>query len=293
MHHLFGQYQPDFILHLAAESHVDRSIDSPKPFIDTNVSGTFVLLEAAREYWKNLTSTDQSKAKNFRFLHISTDEVFGDLQSQSERFSEKTPYAPSSPYSATKAASDHLVRAWHRTYGLPTLITNCSNNYGPRQFPEKLIPLTILHAMEGKTLPIYGQGNQIRDWLYVGDHVRALLLVLEKGQVGETYCIGGFGEKRNLQVVETLCDLLNESIQSKPQGISNFRELIRFVEDRPGHDLRYAIDPSKIQNQLGWKPLENFTSGLAKTVEWYLNHESWWQNILNGSYHGERLGLKN
>ena len=293
MQSLFATYQPDYVLHLAAESHVDRSIDSPKPFIDTNIGGTFVLLETARQYLKTLSHISPEKSTNFRFVHISTDEVFGDLKDKTSRFNESTPYAPSSPYSASKAASDHLVRAWHRTYGLPTMITNCSNNYGPRQFPEKLIPLTILHALEGQTLPIYGRGEQIRDWLYVGDHVQALFLVLERGIIGETYAIGGFGERRNLEVVENLCDILNRRIEQKPKGITDFRQLISFVQDRPGHDLRYAIDPSKIQRDLGWQPVENFNSGLDKTVAWYLTNESWWRAILDGSYHGERLGLNN
>ena len=287
----FSQYEPDCVLHLAAESHVDRSIDSPEPFIKTNICGTFVLLEETRRYLKNVQHKNAEKAKNFRFVHISTDEVFGDLSDTDERFTEKTPYAPSSPYSASKASSDHLVRAWHRTYGVPTLITNCSNNFGPRQFPEKLIPLTLLHAMEGKTLPVYGKGTQIRDWLYVGDHVRALFLVLEKGRIGDTYAIGGHGEKRNIDVVTTLCDLLDTLYPAKTSfGITRYRELIRFVEDRPGHDVRYAINPKKIMEELGWKPEESFQSGLKKTVEWYLSNTSWWKAILEGSYHGERLG---
>ena len=287
---LFADLAPDAVLHLAAESHVDRSIDSPAPFIETNICGTYVLLEAARNYWKNLRA-DDPRRESFRFQHISTDEVFGDLSDSGGRFSEETAYAPSSPYSASKASSDHLVRAWHRTYGLPTLITNCSNNYGPRQFPEKLIPLTILHALSGQTLPVYGKGNQIRDWLYVGDHVRALLLVLTKGHVGETYAIGGHGERRNIEVVETICDILNEKCPQKPAGTGNYRELIRFVQDRPGHDLRYAIDAGKITRELGWKPEESFETGLARTVAWYLQNEAWWKAILDGSYHGERLGL--
>lgn len=291
MQDVFTRFSPDAVLHLAAETHVDRSIDSPKAFIDTNITGTFVLLEAARSYWKRMRTHDPAKANAFRFVHISTDEVFGDLAESGGRFSEKTPYNPSSPYSASKAGSDHLVSAWQRTYGLPTLITNCSNNYGPRQFPEKLIPLTLLHAMEGKTLPVYGKGTQIRDWLYVGDHVRALFLVLEKGTVGETYAVGGHGERRNIDVVTTLCELLNEMLPNKPTGISDFKQLITFVTDRPGHDRRYAIDPTKITESLGWKPLENFESGLRKTVAWYLENKAWWQAILDGSYHGERLGV--
>ena len=286
----FSTYKPDAVLHLAAETHVDRSIDSPAPFIESNIVGTFVLLEACRSYLKSLMPKDEEKARNFRFVHISTDEVFGDLADRDGRFCETTPYAPSSPYSASKASSDHLVRAWHRTYGVPTMITNCSNNYGPRQFPEKLIPLTLLHAQAGENLPVYGQGQQIRDWLYVGDHVRALFLVLEKGRIGETYAIGGYGEKRNIDVVRALCDLLNEMQSQKPKGISDYKDLIRFVADRPGHDLRYAINPAKISGELGWKPQEDFTSGLRKTVTWYLSHEQWWRSILDGSYHGERLG---
>lgn len=283
-----SDFKPDALLHLAAETHVDRSIDDPGVFIDTNVRGTFVLLEVCRAYLRKL---NKEKQDAFRFVHISTDEVFGDLQGSDERFSETTPYKPSSPYSASKAASDHLVRAWFRTYGFPGIITNCSNNYGPRQFPEKLIPLTILHAREGKTLPVYGKGTQIRDWLYVGDHVRALFLALERGLVGETYNVGGYGERQNIDVVKTICSLLNTKIQNKPNGISDFAELITFVTDRPGHDTRYAIDPTKIVTSLGWKPLENFESGLSKTVDWYLQNEPWWQAILDGSYHGERLGI--
>ena len=288
---LFTEYAPDAILHLAAESHVDRSIDSPRPFIETNIFGTYVLLEEARKYHAILRKTLPAKADAFRFVHISTDEVFGDLAETAKRFTETTPYHPSSPYSASKASSDHLVRAWQRTYGLPTIITNCSNNYGPRQFPEKLIPLTILHAKEGKPLPVYGKGTQIRDWLYVGDHVRALLLVLETGRIGETYCIGGYGEKRNIEVVEGLCDILNTYLK-KPKNVTNFRDLICFVQDRPGHDVRYAIDPAKIETELGWKPQESFDTGLKKTVQWYIENESWWRAILDGSYHGERLGLQ-
>lgn len=287
-------YKPDAIMNLAAESHVDRSIDDPSPFIETNIKGTFILLEETRRYWKNLQLSSPDKAKNFRFHHISTDEVFGDLaeiDGKKQFFSEKTPYAPSSPYSASKASSDHLIRAWHRTYGLPTLITNCSNNYGPRQFPEKLIPLMIISAMAGKPLPVYGTGSQIRDWLYVDDHVDALLLVLERGLPGETYAIGGNCEKTNIEIVHGICSLLEELIpEQKSQNISHYNELITFVQDRPGHDARYAIDASKISSELGWKPKENFSSGLRKTVQWYLNNKTWWKKILDGTYRCQRLG---
>lgn len=290
----FEVYKPDAIMNLAAESHVDRSIDDPAPFIETNIKGTFTLLEEARRYWKGLLSNSPDKAGNFRFHHISTDEVFGDLAEKSgveSFFSEKTPYAPSSPYSASKASSDHLIRAWHRTYGLPTLITNCSNNYGPRQFPEKLIPLMIISALNGKPLPVYGTGSQIRDWLYVEDHAEALLLVLQKGQPGETYAIGGNCEKKNLEIVHEICDLLEEFIpEHKPENISHYKELITFVQDRPGHDARYAIDASKISSELGWKPRENFSSGMRKTVQWYLENRQWWQQILDGTYRCQRLG---
>lgn len=287
-------YKPDAIMNLAAESHVDRSIDDPSPFIETNIKGTFILLEETRRYWKNLQLSSPDKAKYFRFHHISTDEVFGDLaeiDGKKQFFSEKTPYAPSSPYSASKASSDHLIRAWHRTYGLPTLITNCSNNYGPRQFPEKLIPLMIISAMAGKPLPVYGTGSQIRDWLYVDDHVDALLLVLERGLPGETYAIGGNCEKTNIEIVHGICSLLEELIpEQKSQNISHYNELITFVQDRPGHDARYAIDASKISSELGWKPKENFSSGLRKTVQWYLNNKTWWKKILDGTYRCQRLG---
>lgn len=287
-------YQPDAVMHLAAESHVDRSIDSPEIFIETNIKGTFTLLEAARHYWKNLQKTNPGKAGDFRFLHVSTDEVFGDLtdneSDEKNYFNEKTPYAPSSPYSASKAASDHLVRAWQRTYGFPALITNCSNNYGPRQFPEKLIPLTIINALAGKNLPIYGKGEQIRDWLYVEDHVNALLLALARGQIGATYTIGGRAEKRNVDVVRSICEILEDLKPQKPAGVSRYENLIEFVKDRPGHDGRYAIDPSKISNDLGWNPKENFESGLRKTVAWYLENPSWWQKIIKEKYQGQRLG---
>ncbi|MGO2264658.1 dTDP-glucose 4,6-dehydratase [Halomonas sp.] len=283
MQQLFTQHQPDVVMHLAAESHVDRSIDGPAEFIQTNVVGTAVLLEAARSYWNSLQG---ERRDAFRFHHISTDEVYGDLEGTEDLFTEHTPYAPSSPYSASKASSDHLVRAWQRTYGLPTLITNCSNNYGPYHFPEKLIPLMILNALAGKSLPVYGNGQQIRDWLYVEDHARALIKVATEGQVGETYNIGGHNEKANLTVVETLCDLLQELV---PKDAS-YRELITFVTDRPGHDVRYAIDASKIERELGWVPEETFESGLRKTVEWYLANETWWKRVQDGSYQGQRLG---
>lgn len=290
---IFDAEKPDAVMHLAAESHVDRSIDSPEIFIDTNVKGTFSMLEAARTHWKNLREENPEKADAFRFLHISTDEVFGDLSSLGADtfFSETTPYAPSSPYSASKAASDHLVRAWQRTYGLPTIITNCSNNYGPRQFPEKLIPVIILNALVGKSLPVYGKGAQIRDWLFVEDHADALLLALTNGHPGETYAVGGHCEKRNIQVVETVCDLLEELVPQKPQGIKNYRDLIKFVQDRPGHDGRYAIDAGKITRELGWHPKENFVGGMKKTVRWYLANQDWWRHILDGSYRLERQGV--
>ncbi|ATH79334.1 dTDP-glucose 4,6-dehydratase [Halomonas sp. NyZ770] len=286
MQQLFAHHQPDIVLHLAAESHVDRSIDGPAEFIQTNIVGTAVLLEAARGYWKALQATNAAKAEAFRFHHVSTDEVYGDLEGTDDLFTETTPYAPSSPYSASKASSDHLVRAWQRTYGLPTLVTNCSNNYGPYHFPEKLIPLMILNALAGKALPVYGDGQQIRDWLYVEDHARALIKVATEGQVGETYNIGGHNEKANLTVVETLCDLLQELVPSE----KSYRDLITFVTDRPGHDVRYAIDASKIERELGWKPQETFETGLRKTVEWYLANETWWKRVQNGSYQGQRLG---
>ncbi len=276
------EHRPRAILHLAAESHVDRSIDGPAAFVRTNVVGTQVLLEAAREYWSEL---DGEARRDFRFHHVSTDEVYGDLGEEGF-FTEETPYAPSSPYSASKAASDHLVRAWHRTYGLPVLVSNCSNNYGPYQFPEKLIPLMILNARAGKPLPVYGEGDQVRDWLHVEDHVRALLRVLRAGRVGETYNIGGHNERTNLEVVERICAILDQRL---PQGAPHAR-LIRHVADRPGHDRRYAIDAGKIQRELGWKPKETFESGLAKTVEWYLENEEWCRRVLDGSYRGERLG---
>lgn len=292
MREVFEAYKPHAVMHLAAESHVDRSIDSPEIFVESNIKGTFVLLEAAREYWKKLKSMDMGKADAFRFLHISTDEVFGDLANDPEAyFNEYTAYAPSSPYSASKAASDHLVRAWQRTYGLPTIVTNCSNNYGPRQFPEKLIPLTILNALAGRGLPVYGTGSQIRDWLYVDDHAGALLLALEQGSPGQTYTVGGHCEKKNIDVVNAVCDILENLVPEKPKGIVKYRDLIRFVTDRPGHDARYAIDASKIGNELGWRPKENFESGMTKTVKWYLENQPWWQRILDGTYRCERLGI--
>lgn len=277
-------------MHLAAESHVDRSIDGPAAFIQTNLIGTFTLLEAARHYWSTL---DAAPKQAFRFHHISTDEVYGDLHGTDDLFTEETPYAPSSPYSASKAGSDHLVRAWNRTYGLPVVVTNCSNNYGPYHFPEKLIPLTILNALAGKPLPVYGNGEQIRDWLYVEDHARALYKVATEGVSGETYNIGGHNERKNIDVVRTICSILDKVVEQKPGNISQFADLITFVKDRPGHDLRYAIDAAKIQRDLGWVPEETFESGIEKTVHWYLNNQNWWQRVLDGSYAGERLGLNN
>jgi dTDP-glucose 4,6-dehydratase len=282
---VFAEFQPNAIMHLAAESHVDRSIDGPAEFIQTNIVGTYTLLETTRHYWQHLDSQAQKK---FRFHHISTDEVYGSL-GKSGLFTELTPYQPNSPYSASKASSDHLVRAWHHTYHLPVVTTNCSNNYGPYQFPEKLIPLMIINALEGKPLPIYGNGENIRDWLYVDDHARALYLVLKQGQMGETYNIGGHNEKTNLETVQTLCQTLDELLPNSPH--KPHQQLIQFVTDRPGHDLRYAIDASKIQHQLGWKPQETFETGLRKTVQWYLEHHDWWQRVRDGRYRGERLGL--
>ena len=284
---VFAQHRPDAVMHLAAESHVDRSIDSAGKFIQTNIVGTFNLLEAARAYWQQMPS---EKREAFRFHHISTDEVYGDLHGTDDLFTETTPYAPSSPYSASKASSDHLVRAWLRTYGLPTIVTNCSNNYGPYHFPEKLIPLMILNALDGKPLPVYGDGMQIRDWLFVEDHARALYQVVTEGVVGETYNIGGHNEKANIEVVKTICALLEELVPEKPAGVARYEDLITFVQDRPGHDVRYAIDAAKIGRELGWKPQETFESGIRKTVQWYLDNKTWWQNVLNGSYRLERLG---
>ncbi|MDF2042105.1 MULTISPECIES: dTDP-glucose 4,6-dehydratase [unclassified Pantoea] len=286
---VFARHQPDCVMHLAAESHVDRSIDGPAAFIETNIVGTWQLLEAARSYWQTL---DDVRKRAFLFHHISTDEVFGDLHDSQAYFTEATPYAPSSPYAASKASSDHLVRAWLRTYGLPTLVTNCSNNYGPCHFPEKLIPLTIINALAGKALPVYGNGQQIRDWLYVEDHARALYQVVSYGKPGETYNIGGHNERRNIEVVETICSLLEElAAEQKPAGLAHYRDLITYVADRPGHDQRYAIDASKIAHELGWVPQETFESGMRKTVAWYLANPAWWQAILDGRYQGERLGL--
>ena len=284
---IFAEHQPDAIMHLAAESHVDRSIDSAGEFIQTNIVGTFTLLEAARAYYQTLP---ENRKAQFRFHHISTDEVYGDLHGTDDLFTETTPYAPSSPYSASKASSDHLVRAWRRTYGLPTIVTNCSNNYGCYHFPEKLIPHMILNALDGKPLPVYGDGKQIRDWLYVEDHARALYLVVTQGKIGETYNIGGFNEKQNIQVVRTICELLEELAPNKPQGIAHYADLITHVTDRAGHDVRYAIDASKIQRELGWTPQETFESGIRKTVQWYLDNQAWWQRMLDGSYKLERLG---
>jgi len=284
---IFAQHQPDAVMHLAAESHVDRSIDSAGEFIQTNIVGTFTLLEAARAYYQG---QPENRRAAFRFHHISTDEVYGDLHGTNDLFTETTPYAPSSPYSASKASSDHLVRAWRRTYGLPTIVTNCSNNYGCYHFPEKLIPHMILNALDGKPLPVYGDGKQIRDWLYVEDHARALYLVVTQGKIGETYNIGGFNEKQNIQVVRTICELLEELAPNKPQGIAHYADLITHVTDRAGHDVRYAIDASKIQRELGWTPQETFESGIRKTVQWYLDNQAWWQRVLDGSYKLERLG---
>lgn len=289
LNELFTAYQPDVVMHLAAESHVDRSIDAPADFIQTNIVGTYVLLEATRRYWNTLRSEALDRANEFRFHHVSTDEVYGDLRNTDALFTEQTPYAPSSPYSASKASSDHLVRAWQRTYGLPVLITNCSNNYGPYQFPEKLIPLMILNALSGKPLPLYGDGHQVRDWLYVEDHARALLHVVRHGTVGETYNIGGHNEQRNLDVVQALCGLLDALVPRK--GGLPYRDLITFTQDRPGHDLRYAIDAGKIARELSWRPVETFASGLAKTVQWYLANQTWCQHVLDGSYQGQRLGV--
>ena len=284
---VFAKHQPDLVMHLAAESHVDRSIDGPAAFIETNVMGTYHLLESARQYWSTL---DETRKAAFRFHHISTDEVYGDLEGTDDLFTETTSYAPSSPYSASKASSDHLVRAWQRTYGFPTLVTNCSNNYGPYHFPEKLIPLMILNALDGKPLPVYGDGMQIRDWLFVEDHARALYKVVTEGEIGETYNIGGHNEKANIEVVKTICSLLEEFRPNKPAGVESYESLITYVKDRPGHDVRYAIDATKIAQELNWTPEETFESGIRKTVEWYLNNQQWWQRVLDGSYSLERLG---
>ncbi|MDI4639045.1 MULTISPECIES: dTDP-glucose 4,6-dehydratase [Halomonadaceae] len=290
---LFSEHQPDAVMHLAAESHVDRSIDGPAAFIETNIIGTYTLLEVTRSYWNGL---DSERQQAFRFHHISTDEVYGDLEGPEGLFTEETSYAPSSPYSASKASSDHLVRAWQRTYGMPTLITNCSNNYGPYHFPEKLIPLVILNALEGKALPVYGKGEQIRDWLYVDDHARALYKVVTEGRVGETYNIGGHNEKQNIEVVHTICSLLDElapvgsTLAQQVPSLTHYHDLITYVADRPGHDLRYAIDADKIERELGWRPEETFESGIRKTVQWYLNNLAWCRRVQDGSYQRERLG---
>ena len=282
---LFSDFQPDIVMHLAAESHVDRSIDGPAAFITTNIVGTYTLLEVARKYWQNL---DEGKKSKFKFHHISTDEVYGDLEGTTDLFTENTAYLPSSPYSASKASSDHLVRAWHRTYGFPVVVTNCSNNYGPYHFPEKLIPLVILNALDGKPLPVYGNGQQIRDWLFVEDHAHALYRVATEGIVGETYNIGGHNEKQNIEVIKTICQILDE-LEPQLNGQS-YEKLMTFVKDRPGHDLRYAIDASKIERELGWKPQESFETGILKTVQWYLDNLEWCRRVQDGSYQRERLG---
>lgn len=284
---IFRIHQPSCIMHLAAESHVDRSIDSPDEFINTNIIGTYRLLQQSRTYYESLEAASKS---HFRFHHISTDEVYGDLQGTSDLFTEASRYSPSSPYSASKASSDHLVRAWGRTYGLPCIVTNCSNNYGPYHFPEKLIPHIILNALAGKPLPVYGDGHQVRDWLFVEDHARALLKVVTDGQIGATYNIGGHNEKTNISVILAICELLEELAPEKPVGVSKYKNLITFVRDRPGHDARYAIDATKIQKDLGWQPEETFETGLRKTVEWYLNNRIWWERVLSGAYRLERLG---
>ena len=283
---LFARHRPRFVMHLAAESHVDRSIDGPGAFIETNVWGTYVLLQESLRYWRSLPADEKDR---FRFHHVSTDEVYGSL-GPTGLFSETTPYQPNSPYSASKAASDHLVRAWHHTYGLPVVTSNCSNNYGPYQFPEKLIPLVILNALDGKKLPIYGKGDNVRDWLYVQDHARALRLILQRGEAGETYNVGGNSERTNLEVVTTLCEILDELLPGSPHRPHS--KLIEFVTDRPGHDQRYAIDAGKIRRELGWQPRESFQSGIRKTVAWYLANRAWCQRVLDGSYRRERLGLE-
>ncbi|WP_242218903.1 dTDP-glucose 4,6-dehydratase [Shinella zoogloeoides] len=285
---IFEQHKPDAVMHLAAESHVDRSIDEPAAFIQTNVLGTSVLLECARRYWSRLPPDRQG---SFRFLHISTDEVFGDLEPDAPAFSEASRYEPSSPYSASKAGSDHLVRAWHRTYGLPVLVTNCSNNYGPRHFPEKLVPHMILNALAGKPLPVYGDGRNVRDWLFVEDHARALFTVLAHGTVGQTYMVGGHNEWRNIDLVRAICSELNRQAPERLEGIRDYADLITFVADRPGHDRRYGVDAGKIERELGWVPQETLQSGLAKTVAWYLSNPQWWRPLVAGDYRLERLGL--
>ena len=287
MARLFARYRPAAVMHLAAESHVDRSIDGPADFIHTNIVGTYTLLEAARAYWNGLRPEEQQA---FRFLHVSTDEVYGTLGAEGY-FTEETPYQPNSPYSASKASSDHLVRAWHHTYGLPTLITNCSNNYGPYQYPEKLIPVVILNALDGKPIPVYGRGENVRDWLYVEDHVEALLTVLHQGAVGETYNVGGGNEVKNIEVVRQICGLLDELVEAP--AVEDHASLITFVEDRPGHDFRYAIDASKLQDELGWRPAESFATGLRKTVAWYLAHRGWCEAVTRDAYDRRRLGLAN
>lgn len=289
---VFQEHRPDAVMHLAAESHVDRSIDGPGEFIQTNIVGTYQLLTIARKYWQGLA---QEKQPAFVFHHVSTDEVYGDLEGAEGFFTEETAYDPSSPYSASKASSDHLVRAWYRTYGLPVVITNCSNNYGPYHFPEKLIPHMILNALKGMPLPVYGDGTQVRDWLYVEDHARALYKVITEGKIGETYNIGGHNEKKNIEVVQSICALLEELAPGNPNSTASGRgyaKLIKFVKDRPGHDLRYAIDASKIENELAWRPQESFESGLRKTVGWYLENSDWWQAVLDGSYQLQRLGAE-
>ncbi len=285
---IFEDFKPDIIIHLAAESHVDRSIDGPGEFIKTNIVGTYTLLDSARNYWMGLSGQTKDK---FRFHHVSTDEVYGDLGHGHDLFVETTSYDPSSPYSASKASSDHLVRAWQRTYGFPTVITNCSNNYGPYHFPEKLIPHMILNALDNKPLPVYGDGLQVRDWLYVEDHAAALYKVATEGKIAQTYNIGGNNEKTNLEVVETICELLEKHVPEKPTGLQNYKDLITFVKDRPGHDIRYAIDATKIKNDLGWEPQETFESGMSKTIMWYLNNKDWWERVLSGDYQMERLGV--
>ena len=285
---VFREHKPAAVMHLAAESHVDKSIDGPAAFVETNVVGTYTLLEAARQYWQDL---DKRARSAFCFHHISTDEVYGDLGASAELFTEDRPYAPSSPYAASKASSDHFVHSWQRTYGLPTVISNCSNNYGPFQYPEKLIPLMILNALEGRPLPVYGRGKNVRDWLYVEDHARGLYKVLTEGQIGESYNLGGHNEKTNIEVVQSICDLLDELVQQKPAGVMSYRDLITFVQDRPGHDLRYAIDARKVQRELGWTPEETFESGLRKTVRWYLDNHAWATNVSSGA-HLERIGKR-
>ncbi|RYV02578.1 dTDP-glucose 4,6-dehydratase [Shewanella sp. OPT22] len=284
---VFKRHQPDVVMHLAAESHVDRSIEDASLFIETNVVGTFNLLQASRLYFQSLSV---EKQKAFRFHHVSTDEVYGDLSDSQALFTETSAYSPNNPYSASKASSDHLVRAWANTYGLPVLVTNCSNNFGCYQFPEKLIPNMILSAIQGRPLTVYGDGKQIRDWLEINDHARALLEVVQRGRIGETYNIGANNQKTNIEVIETICQILEDLAPDKPQGIKQYRDLIRFVEDRPGHDVRYAIDASKIQTELDWKPEQSFESSLRKTVQWYLDNKAWWQPILTGDYQLQRLG---